>query len=779
MLVVEVDSNLRVPDELTKIQLSAKRPGKDPQELPFSLVGQQYGLPIRVGLLAVEDHRGEQVEIVATAIRGEEMVVSESAILSLLDGRSMILRLFLARECVARACQATETCSRGGVCRAKQRAASELEAFTASAPREGIDAGGLPIDAPADSPPTLVPDAPADLTMTPVDLPQPPDMPLPPDARPLPQDVLTVDTQAPDTSPPPPPIDITTGLLFNIRFDEGAGSTATDISGRGHHATLEGTATWTQPGRSGSGAALYLSGPLSSNSPRARIAHHPDFAAVSDRLTAMAWIRRALVSEVDGTAAIVTSTDGAAEGFRLFITSDGRPGFVPFTSPWREMGGPNQIPVGRWTHVAGTYDGTSVRVYVDGDPVLSYAAQGPISRSTVPISIGRWNYPRAPFNGAIDEVRHYNRALSREEICAAGGLPCAPQAPPRPTLVVVDTPQSPRPGDGALRDRLVARGFNAVLADDDTVALADANAARLVIISSSIISAPFGAKLAGTTAPVLCMDATIFGEMGMTGALMGTDFGFTGMQPAQITILDALHPLAAGLSGTVTVSTATTSLSWGRPGPSAAAVAREAGGHVVIFAYPMGAAMVGRTAPARRVGFFAHHGVAAALTSDGLKLFDAAVDWALSTSPPVAPAGGLRAEYFDNSDLTALKLTRVDATVNFDWGLGSPDPSIDVETFSVRWTGKVTPRYSETYTFITNTDDGVRLWVNNVLLLDLWLAQASTDRPAAPIVLNAGQAYDIRMEYFEAMMAASAKLSWSSPSQPREIVPAGALTPAP
>ena len=50
--------------------------------------------------------------------------------------------------------------------------------------------------------------------------------------------------------------------------------------------------------------------------------------------------------------------------------------------------------------------------------------------------------------------------------------------------------------------------------------------------------------------------------------------------------------------------------------------------------------------------------------------------------------------------------------VNFDWGQGSPDPSIPVDGFSARWTGKVQAQYSETYTFYTNSDEGVALWVN-------------------------------------------------------------------
>jgi len=67
---------------------------------------------------------------------------------------------------------------------------------------------------------------------------------------------------------------------------------------------------------------------------------------------------------------------------------------------------------------------------------------------------------------------------------------------------------------------------------------------------------------------------------------------------------------------------------------------------------------------------------------------------------------GLKGDYYDNMDFTGFVLSRVDPGVNFDWGNGSPDPSIGVDTFSVRWTGQVVPLFSETYTFFTLSDDG-------------------------------------------------------------------------
>jgi hypothetical protein len=150
---------------------------------------------------------------------------------------------------------------------------------------------------------------------------------------------------------------------------------------------------------------------------------------------------------------------------------------------------------------------------------------------------------------------------------------------------------------------------------------------------------------------------------------------------------------------------------------------------------------------------------------------------AATPAPPPAGTGtGLRGDYHDNIDFTALTLTRTDSTVNFDWGTGSPDPSLGADTFSVRWTGSVEPRYSETYTFYTLTDDGVRLWVNDVLIVDRWIDQAATEWSGS-IALSAGTRYSLRMDFYENGGHAVARLSWESPSTPKEVIPRSQLYP--
>jgi glucose/arabinose dehydrogenase len=130
---------------------------------------------------------------------------------------------------------------------------------------------------------------------------------------------------------------------------------------------------------------------------------------------------------------------------------------------------------------------------------------------------------------------------------------------------------------------------------------------------------------------------------------------------------------------------------------------------------------------------------------------------------------GLRGEYYNNSDFTALFMTRTDLAVNFNWSAGA-EPGMGVDTFSIRWTGRVQAPVSETFTFYTQSDDGVRLWVNGVLLIDNWTIHALREDRGS-IALIAGQSYDIRVEYFEAGGPAAMRLAWSSPSMPKQIVP--------
>ena len=117
-----------------------------------------------------------------------------------------------------------------------------------------------------------------------------------------------------------------------------------------------------------------------------------------------------------------------------------------------------------------------------------------------------------------------------------------------------------------------------------------------------------------------------------------------------------------------------------------------------------------------------------------------------------APGGsgtGLLAQYFNDAGsgvyFTALVLTRTDPVVDFDWASAAPDPTVQTDNFSVRWSGQIKAPVTGTYTFTTASDDGVRLYVNTQLLIDNWTDHAVVQNTAT-IALVADQRYDVRME---------------------------------
>jgi len=144
----------------------------------------------------------------------------------------------------------------------------------------------------------------------------------------------------------------------------------------------------------------------------------------------------------------------------------------------------------------------------------------------------------------------------------------------------------------------------------------------------------------------------------------------------------------------------------------------------------------------------------------------------LGLAAPVAAQGPVlpqhsdptwHAKYWNNKDLSGTAvLTREDANIDFDWGTGSPGSGVPVDRFSARWTRyiDVTPG---TYRFSATSDDGIRVWIDDVLLLDHWYDHAaqtfSFDR-----YLGEGH-HLVKVEYYENGGDAVAKLSWTRPGE--------------
>ena len=138
---------------------------------------------------------------------------------------------------------------------------------------------------------------------------------------------------------------------------------------------------------------------------------------------------------------------------------------------------------------------------------------------------------------------------------------------------------------------------------------------------------------------------------------------------------------------------------------------------------------------------------------------------------PASSGNGLVGEYYsDRTDFSGTPtLTRIDSTIDFFWGTSSPDPRISSDNFAVRWTGTFEVPFSDTYTFTAQTDDGLRLWIDNNLIIDKWQPQPYSEW-SGTIPLTTGRSHTVRMEYEELKGEAEARLLWSSPQFDRAVM---------
>jgi fibronectin type 3 domain-containing protein len=197
-----------------------------------------------------------------------------------------------------------------------------------------------------------------------------------------------------------------TGLVAAYSFDEGSGATVADASGSGNSGTAANT-TWTTGGKFSN--ALVFNG----TSSRVDISDAPALH-FSTGMTLEAWVKPATIGNAwrdviykgnDNYYLEATSTNGRRPGGGGIIGGSTAEAF-----------GGAPLTANSWAHLALTYDGATLRLYVNGTQAVSTARSGTIQTSTNPLQIGGDGFYGQYFNGAIDEVRVYNRALTAAEI---------------------------------------------------------------------------------------------------------------------------------------------------------------------------------------------------------------------------------------------------------------------------------------------------------------------------------------------------------------------------
>jgi chitodextrinase len=289
------------------------------------------------------------------------------------------------------------------------------------------------------------------------------------------------------------------GPVAAYSFDAGSGASAADATGNGNTGTIT-NAVWTTAGKHG--GALVFDGTSS-------------YVTVADRaaldlttaLTVEAWVYP--TSSSAGSAAIVAKErTGGGMPYGL-ETTGGAPDAYVNVGATASSGGAAALPLNAWSHVAATYDGTTLALYVNGTQVSSATAAGPLSTSADPLRIGADLTWGEYFDGRIDDVRLYDHALSGAEVQTdmnTGVAPPAPPPPPAPAPPVAAFSFDAGTGTTASDDS--GNGHTGTLSNAGWTAAGKFGGALSFNGSSSYVTVPDGAALDFSTS--LTLEAWVY-----------------------------------------------------------------------------------------------------------------------------------------------------------------------------------------------------------------------------------------------------------------------------
>ena len=216
--------------------------------------------------------------------------------------------------------------------------------------------------------------------------------------------ISAASNESPATVTTPPAV----GLVAAYGFDEGTGATTADQSGSGNTGTLANTA-WAGAGNGKFGNALSFNGSTSLVT-----AANSASLNLTTGMTIEAWVKPTSLASWN---TVVFKERTGYYGWAMYAnTGTNRPSANNFTSGDNDVRGTAQVAVNTWTHLAATYDGTVLALYVNGTQAATLVASGAMNSGTGSLRIGGNTIWGEYFNGLIDEVRVYNRALSAAEI---------------------------------------------------------------------------------------------------------------------------------------------------------------------------------------------------------------------------------------------------------------------------------------------------------------------------------------------------------------------------
>jgi hypothetical protein len=217
------------------------------------------------------------------------------------------------------------------------------------------------------------------------------------------------------------------GLQAAYSFEEGSGTAVGDISGKGNIGTASG-ATWITAGRYGKAIALGAGAMVT--------VQDSSTLDLTSGMTLEVWV---YPTNANATwANLIMKPNGAPADFApCYVLNGSTPTAVPsaYISPATgNLLAPSALPLNTWSHIAVTYNGAQMSFYLNGTLVSSTAVTGAITASTDALTIGGNAYSGQNWNGLVDEVRIYNRALSAAEIQTDKNTPLVTTVtPPAPT----------------------------------------------------------------------------------------------------------------------------------------------------------------------------------------------------------------------------------------------------------------------------------------------------------------------------------------------------------
>lgn len=252
-----------------------------------------------------------------------------------------------------------------------------------------------------------------------------------------------------------------TGLVAAYAFNESNGTTATDSSGSGNNGVING-ATRIATGRTGYGNALNFNG-------YSNLVTVPDSNSLdlTTRMTLEAWVYP--TSWMSDWRSIIAKDYGTGElAYYLFANANtNQPAFGGRINGYPFATGLTQLPATTWSHIAGTYDGQYLRLYINSNLVAQQVLTGslPVTTGALKIGANLWGHY---FQGYIDDVRIYNRALSQTEISTDFRTPIGSTSPPTSSNISIQWSASASRTSPAALQGAVLKGNVYIFTTPDT-----------------------------------------------------------------------------------------------------------------------------------------------------------------------------------------------------------------------------------------------------------------------------------------------------------------------